>query len=435
MMRLRMLAALALLSAAAAACSEKPRATVDAASSATASAGSDAQLPANARAALTKPAGATDADRAVSGAQDVVRRDMEKLDAWVALGHAWLRKARASNDHALMVNADACASVVFARDPNHGAAADLRGLFLAARHEWADARQLAERITGRHPGDVTAWGHLTDALIELGRYDEAKDSVEKMIALGPSARSAAQRRASRIQWLHGDVARARQSLSDATDDDSLVQAATISWHEGAYDAADAGFDQALERRADLPPALAGKGRVAMARGEWARAAELFARAYDKGPSLETAWLLGDAREAAGDAKGAEEAYALVAKDAASDARTYSLFLSARKDRSKEQYSEALRLASEVHVKRFDVYTEDALAWALFRAGMLETAKTSLGRARRLHTPDALLFFHEGAIRIAAGDVKKGKELLEKALATNGAFDWRGAKEARELLRK
>jgi tetratricopeptide (TPR) repeat protein len=173
----------------------------------------------------------------------------------------------------------------------------------------------------------------------------------------------------------------------------------------------------------------------MARGEWARAAELFARAYDKGPSLETAWLLGDAREAAGDAKGAEEAYALVAKDAASDARTYSLFLSARKDRSKEQYSEALRLASEVHVKRFDVYTEDALAWALFRAGMLETAKTSLGRARRLHTPDALLFFHEGAIRIAAGDVKKGKELLEKALATNGAFDWRGAKEARELLRK
>jgi tetratricopeptide (TPR) repeat protein len=209
----------------------------------------------------------------------------------------------------------------------------------------------------------------------------------------------------------------------------------IDWHEGSYDAADAIFDKALERSPDLAAALAGKGRVAMARGEWARAAELFDRSYRAHPLLETAWLLGDAREAAGDAQGAETARALVAKGAANDPRTYSLFLSARKDRTKEQYSEALRLASEVHVKRFDVHTEDALAWALYRAGMVDTAKTAMGRARRLHTPDARILFHEGAIRIAAGDVKKGKELVEKALATNRAFDWHGAKEARELLKK
>lgn len=171
----------------------------------------------------------------------------------------------------------------------------------------------------------------------------------------------------------------------------------------------------------------------MARSEWARAAESFRRSYEARPTVEAAWLLGDAREAGGDSKGAEEAYALVARHAATDPRTYSLFLTARKDRTKEQYSEAVRLASEVHVKQFDVYTEDALAWALYRAGMLEPAKTAMGRARRFHTPDARILFHEGAIRIAGGDVKRGKEVLAEALTMNRAFDWRGAKEALELL--
>src|SRR5687768_9656522 len=139
----RILASGALLFAVTIGCSEKPRAVVDAASAADAA----PDLPANARVALTKPNGASNADRAVLDAQDVVRLDMANHDAWIALGRAWLRKAEASNEPLLRVNADACASVVLAKDPDHVAAADLRGTVLRARHEWAEARQLAERVT------------------------------------------------------------------------------------------------------------------------------------------------------------------------------------------------------------------------------------------------------------------------------------------------
>ena len=55
------------------------------------------------------------------------------------------------------------------------------------------------------------------------------------------------------------------------------------------------------------------------------------------------------------------------------------------------------------------------------------------RARRLGTPDARLVYHEGAIRMATGDVTKGKELVRKALKMNRAFDPIGAKEAEQLV--
>ena len=415
------------------ACSEKPHNRPDAAPPV-----SDAAvaLPANASAALTKPA---DADSAIVKAQDRVAQDMNALDAWIALGHAWLHKAQASHDYALKVNADACASVVLARDPDHAAAADLRFRVLLLRREYAEARKLAERSAAQHPTDALAWANLTDVLVILGRYDAANDAAAKLSELGPSL--AAHRRMSKLQWLAGDVARAKQSIASALElsakaDASevvatYVDAAMIAWHEGNYDAADERSDEALERSADSAPALAVKGRVAMARSEWAHAAELFRRSWDLRHAIETAWLLCDAREAAGDAKGAEDAYLLVAENGATDPVTYSLFLSTRK----QKITEAVEIVSQQHVKRVDVYTEDALAWALFRAGMIEPAKTALGRARALHTPDARIMFHEGAIRIAAGDVKKGKEVVAKALAMNPAFDWRSAKEARELLKK
>lgn len=439
------------------ACTERSRAGSDAAHSSTTTTSAappapDALLPANARVALAKPAGEAASDRAILAAQDAVRLDMAKLDAWVVLGHAWMRKAARTNDGTSSTNADACASVVLAKDPDHAAAADLRGAVLSSRRELAEARQLAERITAKHPGDAKAWANLTDVLLELGRYEEAKDAARKLLELGPSLLGHS--RTARIQWLHGDVTRAKASIGLAVDAASaagavgtvvadgdregiasaLVQSAMMSWHEGDYAAADATFDRALERIADFAPALAGKGRVAMARNEWTRAAGLFERAYEARPVLETARLLRDAREAAGDPDGVEAAHGLVMKNAPNDPGEYSVFLSTKKQSSKEDRGEALRLIADEHVKRFDVYTEDALAWALHRTGMNEPAKTAMGRARRLHTPDARILFHEGAIRIAGGDVKKGREVVAKALSSNPAFDWREAKEARELLR-
>jgi tetratricopeptide (TPR) repeat protein len=212
----------------------------------------------------------------------------------------------------------------------------------------------------------------------------------------------------------------------------MVQAAMIFWHRGDYPGADAGFSAALKECADYPPALVGRGRVALGNGDAAKAVELVAQAYKLSPLPDTAWLLGDARAAAGDAKGADEAWALVVKAGrASDPRTLAQFY-ATKGRDHE---EAVRLALEEKKVRDDLYTEDALAWALYRAGKIADAKVAADKATALGTKDARLLYHAGAIRIAAGDKAAGEKLVQEALALNPKFDWTGAPEAAKLVGK
>ena len=403
----------------------------------------DASLPANQRLALAASGGATQSDKSVADAQKVVRENRAKDDLWILLGRAWVKKARESADPGFYLNADACAQVVLERSPDQKLALDLRGLVLLNGHKFDDARALALQVTSRHPEDPMAWGTLSDAYLEMGRYEEATDAAQIMVDLKPNLPSYS--RASHLQWLRGDVVSAKETVRRALDAGRagksdpepgawvFVQAATMFWHEGDFDGADAGFDKALDRIADYAPANVGKGRVAMAKGDHRRAAELFERAWKVSPLVETTWLLGDAKEAMGDNAGAVAAYALVQREGRrTDPRTLSLFLST-KGRSAAEVEEALKLAREEYEVRKDITSEDALAWAYYRTGHIAEAKTSILKARRLGTPDARLMFHEGAIRIAAGDTKLGRRLVADALKRNPAFDATGVKEAHALL--
>ncbi len=148
------------------------------------------------------------------------------------------------------------------------------------------------------------------------------------------------------------------------------------------------------------------------------------------PLPQTAWLLGDARAAAGDAAGARAAYDRVVQGGrAFDRRTLALFYATQGIET----DEAVRLAEQERAVRGDLYSEDAFAWALFRAGRLAEAGRAAGRALRLGTQDARLLYHAGAIKIASGERTEGLALVRRAVALNPEFDAIGATEARALL--
>ncbi len=390
--------------------------------------------------ALAKPAGERHepVDALIDTLQKSAQRNPTKVDYWDALGRAWVRKARESADPGYYLNANACAEIALQIDEADRSAEDLQALVLLNQHKFEEARAVAQKITDASPTDPLAYANLSDALLELGRFDEAAHAAQKMMDIKPNLPSYS--RASYFRWLQGDDAGAKANARLAIDAGSdvhdpeprawvTVQAAMLFWHEGDYEGADAGFDRALEGVREYPPALVGKGRVALARGDARRAAELFKRAYAVSPLAETSWLLGDALEAAGNPDGARKAYALVEKEGASDKRTLSAFYSTKNIKP----AEALALAQEEKKTRGDLMTDDALAWALYRNGKLEDAKTAIDRALVHGTKDSRLLFHSGAIRIALGDTAQGKKLIETARARNPQFDIDGAKEAAALL--
>lgn len=399
----------------------------------------DSPLAVARRLALAKPDGSLPVDREIARLQGVLEKRPTSHDTWTLLGRSWVRKARESSFPGFYLSAQAAADVALDIAPEDRAAKNLVAIVLLNQHKFDEARDVAEQILQKQPMDLMALGTKSDAFLEVGRYAEATAAAQKMMDVKPNLPSYI--RASYLAWLRGDDAAALENArlaADAGKDPrdpeprcwALVQAAMIFFHRGDTSGADAGASLVLKECSDYPPALVVRGRVAMAKGEFARAAELFGAAHKLSPLVETAWLLGDARAANGDRAGAEEAYALVVKHGRQvDPRTLALFY-AVEDRD---HDEAVRLASEEKKARDDIYTEDALAWALYRKGRLEEARAASDKANSLGTKDPRLIYHRGAIRVAAGEREAGEKLVEEALALSPKFGWRESAEAQKLV--
>jgi tetratricopeptide (TPR) repeat protein len=389
--------------------------------------------------AMADPGGTTPVDTEVKHAQSWVLRMPRSTDKLVLLGRAWVKKARHSADPGYYLHAKAAADLAFEIDPESSLAFELLAQVLLNNHEFEEARSVAERVLAKDDESLLGLAVKTDALYELGRIDEAVKTADRMVQMKPDLASYC--RVSFFQWLRGDVEAALGTIKAAivSGNDpanpeprayALVQAAGYFFHMGDYEGADEGYKQALAGFPDYPPALVGRGRVALAKGDARQAAELLRTAYRASPLAETAWRLGDALSAAGDTAGAEEAYASVVRvGRGSDPRTLAAFLAT----TNRDPDEALELAEAEMKLRPSPYSEDVLAWALYRKGRYEDAKVASDRANALGTRDATLLYHAGAIRIALGDTQKGKELVERALALSPSFDPAAAKEARALV--
>jgi tetratricopeptide (TPR) repeat protein len=417
------------------ACSKKPSAQAPATA-----AGSIETAEGRARLlALMQVPGELPVDRSIRDLQAMVQRQPEKTEAWLALGHAWIVKARDDARPSLYANAGACADLVLAGKPDNRSALELQGLVLMNDHRFEEARAKMREVVTRWPDAPVGWGTLSDALLELGRYDEATQAAQQMVDLKPNLPSYS--RASYLQWLRADLKGAKESVRVAIDAGAdgkdheprawvIVQAAMMFWNEGDEGGALAGFEQGLLQLPDFPPALVGKALVLVGRGDGRSAVPLLEKAYKANPLIATGWLLGDARQLAGDTAGAQQVWSEIQKRGRlADPRTLSLFLSTKKLDTEE----AVRLALQEHKVRDDLYTEDAMAWALYRAGRLDEALAAAVNANKLGTRDARLWFHEGAIRLAKGETARGRELIGKALKLNPHFDRSGEQEARALL--
>ena len=383
------------------------------------------------------PSGSLPIDAAIKVDQARVQALPTKSEGWIRVGWDWVRKARLAGDPGFYVNVAGCADEALRLAPESNAARELHGLVLMNGHRFEEARQQAETILRTDPANQVALGMLSDALLELGRFDEAVAAAQRRADVKPD--SVAYARASYFRWLTGDKEEAKRFIvsalsgRDRRDPEpaawTFVEAARIFWHEADYDGADAVLAEALRWVPDYPPALVMRGRVALALGQPTRAIVDLEKAYRAQPLPETAWLLADARTMLGDIAGAQDdSVRVVDTGSRSDRLTLALFY-ATKDRAIDL---ALRLIDEERATRGGVYVDDTYAWVLYRAGRIEEARQASDRAMRLGTPDARILYHAGAIQMAAG-IPSGRALVEKALAINPNFDLTGAAEAHMLL--
>jgi tetratricopeptide (TPR) repeat protein len=96
--------------------------------------------------------------------------------------------------------------------------------------------------------------------------------------------------------------------------------------------------------------------------------------------------------------------------------------------------ESLALARKEFEVRHDIYTWDALAWALYKNGKYQEASDAMDHALRPGARDALLFFHAGMIASRLGQTSLAKDRLQAALSINPQFHVIYSEAARQQLK-
>src|SRR6202008_1180329 len=184
------------------------------------------------------------------------------------------------------------------------------------------------------------------------------------------------------------------------------------------------YRDALNTYPDYHRALTGLAKVSSAEGHLSDAISLYEKAIRIIPLPAYAAALGDLEAKAGNTVEAKKQYDLVeyiGRLNAFNQAVYNRELSLFYADHDVHLPQALELARKEFEIRHDVYTWDALAWALYKNSQPEQAAAAINEALRLNTKDALLLFHAGMIYEGLGEKEKGQDYLRRAIPLNPQF--------------
>ena len=385
---------------------------------------------------------ASPADRGIETAQAEIKRAPNAPQGYNQLAVAFMQKARETGDFGFNTRAEAALSKSLKLNIDNYEALKLRAKLLLTFHRFDEALEVAQRVAQLQPRDYDNWGSITDALVELGRYDEARTAVQTMLDLRPYTASYA--RASYIASLYGDNKIAIEAMRAAAQSSSPGDLEGTAWcyvHLGdellntnQLVDAEREYDRALFIFPNYHLALAAKARARIANNDLEGALTYYKKAQERVPLPDTAIALGDLLTKLGRTEEARKEYALVEFTERSGNPTYSRNLASFWVDHDVNLDEALEVLRRERATRSDIYTNDALAWCLYKKGELAEAKKEIDLALRLKTRDPRILYHAGMIQKALGHRADAAKNLEAALKINPVFDVLQADVAKQALR-
>ncbi len=391
---------------------------------------------------LTAPS-LSPAEQKIAWAKKQIARQPDNDQAYNELAIALARRARETSEAQFYAQADEAVAKSLALKPGNFEAQKAQVWILLGKHEFGQARELARALNQRAPDDIIAYGFLTDANAELGNYEEAEKAAQWMLDIRPGNVPALTRGAY-LRELFGDLDGAVEFMQAAYDQTQfgefedrawlLTQWAHLRLMAGKLDEAQELLEQALKLYPGYHYALGTLAAVRTEQQKYPEAVSLLRQRAQAAPHAENLYDLAEALRRAGEVQEARETYARFEAKARSEmeladnANRELIFYYA--DRAR-QPAEALRIARIEAGRRHDVYTLDALAWALYANGDSAPARQQIEKALAVGTRDAKLFYHAGAITLKLHDREAAARYLKQALDLNAHSEYAAA--ARQAL--
>jgi tetratricopeptide (TPR) repeat protein len=351
-----------------------------------------------------------------------------QYEAYNLLATALIRRAQETSDVTFYARAEQALKKSLEIAPNNFDTEKIQVAILLAEQEYPLALETAKTLNKGVPDDVTVYGFLTDANVELGNYKDAEIAAQWMLDLRPGNLPALPR-AGHLRELFGDTEGACELMDLAYQSTPPNETAERAWiltqmghlrfATGATDTAEKLLLQALTTSPGYPLALANLAQVRITQKRYAEAVTLLQQLYQTVPRAGNLYPLAEALQLAGRYAEAHRVFA--------DFENKAVLETNSKDNSNrelvfyyadhaQQPAKALEVAQREYAWRHDLYTLDAYAWALHVNSRDAEARKQIESALAVGIRDSEIFIHAGEIALKLGDRAVAQNYLREAVA-------------------
>jgi tetratricopeptide (TPR) repeat protein len=387
---------------------------------------------------------ATGTERVIQTMQNRVQRAPKDPAAYASLGAAFFQRARETGDvedfqlaEQALNKSLALNDADFSAEPAYSTMAEV----CMGEHRFSDAITYAQKALALGSGDLSSFAIMGDANADMGEYERAAIAYSRLDISGESAAQprnvyVRDSRTSYLKFVSGDTPGAIRLMQSAVaaGTEARIPAENLAWlyyelgeyesQAGDVGAANHAYLTALNIHPGDYRALAELGKLRGNHGRYDEAIKLYQSAIAVVPMPMYVSELGDLYNKAGNMAEAKKQYQLVEYigmlghiNQVLHNRDLALFYADHDIK----LDEALALAHKEFEVRHDIYTWDALAWALYKNGKYLEASDAMEHALRPGTRDALLFFHAGMIASRLGQKSLARQELQAALNINPGF--------------